>query len=319
MKKNKSDKLGISVSVVVPVYNSQGCTELLYKRLSAVLGKITKKWELILVNDCSRDNSWNILKNLAKKKNVVAVNLMNNFGQHNAVMCGLKLAKGKYVITMDDDLQHPPEEIPKLLKAMVKGKFKVVYGQYKQKKHGLIRDFVSKTVNKMLSKVTGTGYHVTSFRAIEKNVVKEMVKFDNFNIMIDVLIKDIVSNKKVGHCRVQHHKRRIGKSNYSFTKLASYALNMIFNYTLWPLRLATIFGFVFAALSALLGVFYFVYFLAIGVDVRGWTSLSLLITFFSGVILFVLGIFGEYLGKIYLNINHKPQYIIEDIVIKKRR
>ncbi len=316
MKKNKINNP--DVSIVVPVYNSQGCTELLYKRLSKVL--TNKNWELILVNDCSIDNSWNVLKKLAENnKNVVAVNLMNNFGQHNAVMCGLKLAKGKYVITMDDDLQHPPEEVPKLLNGITDKGFKVVYGQYKQKKHGLFRDFVSKSVNRFLSKVTGTGYIVTSFRAIEKSVVKEMTKFDNFNIMIDVLIKDIVSNKKIGHCRVQHHRRRIGKSNYSFRRLASYALNMIFNYTLWPLRIATILGFVFAGLSVLLGVFYFVYFLTFGIDVKGWTSLMLLITFFSGVILFVLGIFGEYLGKIYLNISHKPQYIIENIVIKKRR
>jgi undecaprenyl-phosphate 4-deoxy-4-formamido-L-arabinose transferase len=310
-KKNTSKE----ISIVVPVYNSEGSLKLLYEEIKKAIGNRT--WELILVNDSSIDKSWDMIRSLSEKDNkVTGINLSNNFGQHNAIMCGLKFAKGKYVITMDDDLQHPPEEISKLVHELVNNKKRVVYGQYKQKQHGWFRDLCSKGVNKIISKVTGSGYNVTSFRAIKKSVVKDIVNFDNYNIMIDVIIKDIVSSRDVGHIKVKHNKRTIGASNYSFKKLFSYAINMVYNYTLWPLRIATFLGFLISFLSILLGVFYLIWYFMYGISVQGWTSLMLLISILSGLLLFMLGIFGEYLGKMYWIINHKPQYIIKNIIRK---
>ncbi|MBD3282901.1 glycosyltransferase [Candidatus Pacearchaeota archaeon] len=301
----------MEISVVIPVFNSEDCVDLLYDKLSKVLKKITKTWEIIFVNDSSSDNSWKKISEI-KDKRVVKINLMNNFGQHNAIMCGLNYAKGKIVLTMDDDLQHPPEEIPKLIKKIKEG-YLVVYGQYKEKKHGLFRDFCSKNVNKILSKITGTGYNVTSFKAIRQIVVKKLIQFKNYNIMLDVFINDLVSSKNVGHCEVKHKKRKIGKSNYTLKKLISFALNMIFNYTIWPLRFSTIIGFIVSSISLFLGLFEFIIYFTYGIDVPGWTMLFLVVTFVLGNILFILGIFGEYLGKIYLIVNKKPQFVIKEV------
>ncbi len=306
----------LECSIVVPVYNSQDSLKLLHQKISEAFGD--RKWELILVNDSSKDRSWKVMNEISEMDDrVTIVNLMNNFGQHNATMCGFKFAKGKYVVTMDDDLQNPPSEVIKLLDAIIHGNSKVVYGQYKSKRHGWFRDLCSKWVNRSLAKITGTGYNVTSFRIIDKSVINEIIKFDNYNVNIDVLIKNIVSNRGVGHCKVIHRKRTVGKSNYSFKKLFGYAVNMIFNYTVWPLRIATIFGFLISFFSILLGVLHFIYYLFYGADVKGWTSLMLLITFLSGLILFMLGIFGEYIGNIYLVVSKSPQYIIKNVRVNK--
>ena len=305
-------------SVVVPVYNSEGSLRELYQRLNAVFISLHQSWELILVNDCSKDGSWKVLQELAQAhQNAKAINLMNNFGQHNALMCGFQYASGKLVVTMDDDLQHPPEEISKLISRMQQGNYSVVYGQYARKRHGLFRDFVSGAVNDVLSRITGSGYRVTSFRIMEREVVEKITKYQQYNVMIDVFIKDTVASSYIGHVLVEHHSRKIGKSNYSFKKLGWYAVNMIFNYTVWPLRVATLLGFFFS-LAGFGGVaLEVVLYLFNGTPVRGWASLFLSITFFSGIVLFILGIIGEYTGRIFLNVNQKPQYVVKEIARRK--
>jgi len=300
-------------SVVVPVYNSEETLKKLHERLGGVFKKLKKSWELVLVNDCSKDKSWSVIKDIAAKdKRVIAINLRNNFGQHNASMCGLNFAKGDYIITMDDDLQHPPEEILRLIKKIKENNYDIVYGQYTKKRHGLFRDLCSHLVNKSLAKITGTGYKVTHFRIMKKCIKEEIIQHKNYNINIDVVTKDIVAPKNVGHCLVRHSIRTIGESNYSFRKLVLYAINMVFSFTIWPLRIATILGFLFFGVSIILAVFYFSYYLFYGLEVSGWTSLSLSITFFSGMTLFMLGIIGEYVGKIFLNIIQKPQFVIKE-------
>ena len=314
-----ANKNPIQFSVVVPVYNSEGSLKILYRRLSKVFASLNNRWELILVNDCSRDNSWNVMQELASdNQNVVAVNLTNNFGQHNAIMCGFSFARGKYVVTMDDDLQNPPEEIIKLAKTIIDGNYSVVYGLFTTCGYGLLRDYCSAFVHKIISNITSSGYTTSSFRIIEHSVVKKIIGFKQYNVMIDVLIKDIVGRRNIGHCRVENHPRTIGKSNYSFKKLFLHALNMIFNYTLWPLRFASMLGFLFSFLGIIMGVYSLLYYLFYGVSISGWTSIMIAITFFSGAILFVLGIIGEYIGRIFLNVNQKPQYFIKEIVSKRK-
>ncbi len=310
-------------SIVVPVYNSQDSLEKLVNRLDSVFVKLNTTWQLILVNDCSKDKSWDVIQSIqSKHPQIIAINLLNNFGQPNAIMCGLNHANGKYIITMDDDLQHPPEEIPKLYHYLLKHNLSVVYGQYqsnKDRKRGLLRDIASLTVHKLISKITGSGYAVTSYRIMDQQVVQNLCKSSQYYVMIDVLIKDTVSPMYIGTCPVEHHERTIGKSNYSYKKLAMYALNMIFTFTTWPLRLATILGLIFSAISFAAALFYVVYYLIAGINVSGWTSLMLSVTFLSGVILFVLGIIGEYLGRIFLNVSNKPQYIIKEIKQKNQK
>ena len=303
----------IDFSVVVPVYNSADSLKELYLRISQVFNKLQSSWEIILVNDCSGDQSWKILQEISNSNdNVTVINLMNNFGQHNATLCGLKRAAGEYIITIDDDLQHPPEEIIKLIQLIRKGDFSVVYAQFKNKSYAGFRNFCSNLVNKFIGKIVGMNYLVTQFKIMRKNVVDHLVEFKQYNVMLDVLIRDIVDGSKIGHCLVKHKKRKHGKSNYSFKKLASYATNMIFNFTTWPLKIAIWIGFLFSFLSFVIGAFLIFYYLIFGVSVSGWTSLIISLMFFSGLILFVLGVIGDYLGKIFLNINNKPQYVIKD-------
>ncbi len=307
-------------SIVVPVYNSEDSLRLLHERLEKVFTSLNATWELILANDCSNDKSWDVMQELAQKdRRVIAINLLNNFGQHNAIMCGLHHATSHYIVTMDDDLQHPPEEIVKLAQTIEAGDYSIVYGQYEQKRHGGFRDFCSMAVNKILSRITGSGYNVTSFRIMRHEVAAQIIRSTQYYVMIDVLIKDTVHNSRVGHCVVEHHSRTIGKSNYSFKKLFWFALNMIFNFTTWPLRLASILGLIFSLLSFTAGFFYIIYYLIEGIKVSGWTSLMLAITFLSGLILFVLGIMGEYLGRIFLNVGNKPQFVVKDIVSRNNK
>ncbi|HEY4523526.1 MAG TPA: glycosyltransferase family 2 protein [Candidatus Paceibacterota bacterium] len=307
----------IEYSVVVSVYKSEDSLKLLCERLTAVFHSFNSSWELILVNDCSPDGSWDVCRALAlEDRRVTAINLTNNFGQHSAAMCGFAHAKGEYVITMDDDLQHPPEEIVKLAKTIKEGGFSVVYGQYNRRKYKWYKNIPSVVLNQLISKITGSGYIATTFRILKRSVAEKLVNFKQHNVIVDVLIKDVVSKRDVGHVVVEHHEREIGTSSYSYKKLFLHALNMIFNYTIWPLRLGTILGLVLSALSILLGIYYLVDYFIRRVPVAGFTSLIVIMTFLFGTILFVLGVIGEYLGRIFLNINQKPQYYVKEICKK---
>lgn len=318
MGQKKSNEKKPDVSVVVPVYNSEQSLPELYRRLGETFERLSLSWELILVNDCSKDSSWHVAESLTHTHhNVIAINLMNNFGQHNAIMCGFHYAVGEYLVTMDDDLQHPPEEVSKLWNTIRSKNYLLVYGQYEQKRHGWFRDFCSKTVNKILSRITGSGYGVTSFRIVRREVIEKITRHNQYNVMIDVLLKETVASSFVGHCGVEHHPRTLGKSNYSFRKLFWYALNMVFSYTLWPLRLATVLGFFFALLGIAGGILLLIYYFKQGVAVSGWTSLILAVVFFSGIILFMMGVIGEYVGRIFLNINQKPQFVVKDVIDRR--
>lgn len=309
-------------SVVVSVYKSQDSLKLLYERLTAVFRSLNGStrlttgatWELILVNDCSPDGSWQVCKELAEKDaRVTAINLTNNFGQHSAAMCGFAHARGEYVITMDDDLQHPPEEIVKLAKTIREGNFSIVYGQYNRRKYKWFKNIASIALNKLISRITGSGYIATTFRIMKQAVAEKLVAFKQHNVIVDVLIKDIVSKRDVGHVVVEHHEREIGTSSYSYIKLFLHALNMIFNYTIWPLRLGTILGLILSVLSFLLGLYYLLNYFITRVPVAGFTSIMVVVAFLFGVVLFVLGVIGEYIGRIFLNSNQKLQYGVKEI------
>lgn len=303
----------VKYSVVIPVYNSEMSLNNLHERLTKTFEKITSSYNIIMVDDCSRDNSWRVMEKIhSQDKKVKIIRLMRNFGQHNALMCGFNNANSDYVITMDDDLQHPPEEIPKLTDKINEG-YDVVYGQYRNKRHNMFKNFGSRMVNKILKKITENRFDITSFRIIDKKVIDHIIKFNNYNVIVDVFISNVVSNRNIGVCLVEHGARRYGKTNYSFKDLLFFAMSMIFNYSISPLRLATITGFMISFLSALLGVIILIRFFLHKITVSGWTSLILSIAFFSGLILFVLGIIGEYIGRIFLSISNKPQFIIREI------
>lgn len=304
-------------SIVVPVYNSEASLYELYSRTKKTFEKTDDAFEMILVDDGSRDKSWKVLEKLhSRDKRIKIIQLIRNFGQHNALICGLGYATGDFAITIDDDLQHPPEEIPKLIAEIRKG-YDVVYGQYIRKEHGFGRNFGTDFINYILRKVTYRNFNLTSFRIIRKVVVDKMVKHHNFTVNIDVCISNLVTNEKVGLTLVKHQKRKFGKTNYSLRKLIAFTINLILNFSTFPLQIASVMGLSFSFLSFLAAIGLLAdHFFLHKVFLPGWTSLILIVIFFSGLILFVLGIIGEYISRIFLSFNNKPQFEIREVKLK---
>jgi undecaprenyl-phosphate 4-deoxy-4-formamido-L-arabinose transferase len=317
--KSKARKNTVSISVVVPVYNSQQVLHTLIKRLEQVLVTLSAQFELILVNDGSRDESWSAIKKLAAQYPfVVGINLLRNYGQHNALLCGIREARYGIIVTIDDDLQHPPEEIPKLMAELQNG-FDVVYGRPMQEEHGIWRDFASQITKLALQSSMGvrSARNVSPFRIFRTKVRESFYSYQGPFPNIDVLLT--WGATQFGALPVRHEPRRIGKSNYNFTKLLSHAMNMITGFSVLPLQLAGIIGILFTFFG--LAIFVYVvtrYVLQDGnIPVQGFTFLASIISIFSGAQLFALGIIGEYIARMHFRIMDRPVYIVESKFISQ--
>jgi polyisoprenyl-phosphate glycosyltransferase len=306
----------IKLSIVIPVFNASNTIELVVRDLKETLHQYTL--EIILVNDFSKDNSWEVIERIISlNSEVIGINLLNNFGQQNATMSGIKNSTGDYVITLDDDYQHPPTEIKKLLSEIIENDYEIVFGIYKSKKHNIYRNLSSNLVRKVINRIVNSKVKTSSFRIMTRILANEISKFDNSFIVINAIISKIIPYERIGQCFVEHNERILGKSNYNFSKLFAFALNMIFNYTIFPLRLASILGLLGFTVTVLIG-FYTIYaYISGSITVPGYTSTLLIMTFFSSIILFSLGIIGEYIGRIYLHIIQSPHYVIKEIKTSK--
>jgi polyisoprenyl-phosphate glycosyltransferase len=305
----------IKYSVVIPVYNGEFYLEEVSHRIKNTFEKITDDYELIFVDDGSKDQSWKKLQEIQKKdEKIKIIKLSRNYGQHNATLCGLRNGNGKYLLTLDQDLQHPPEEIPKLIKKIEEG-YSLVYGRYRKKKHHWFRNFGSKITNKTLSKIAGRDFVITSFRIIKKAAIDSLEDFENPEVIIDILLSQVISDRDIGVVLV-NHKQNKRDSNYSSFKLINISLNMIFNYTTAPLKIASILGLIFSLLGFGTALFYVIKYSLGYTTISGFTSVIAAVSFFSGLILLVLGVIGEYLGRIFVAVNKKPQYKIEKRLIK---
>lgn len=265
------------------------------------------------MNDGSRDQSYKVLRGLSKKyDNLCILNLSKNFGQHNATVAGLNYAKGEYVITMDDDLQHPVAEIFKLMSEIEKG-YDVVYGEY-PKHENLFRNAGSMVNDLMMDVMIGKPGELrfSSFRIIRSFVIKEMIKYDAPYPYLDGLIVRITLN--IGTIRVEHRERNVGSSNYTVKKLISLWLNGFLNFSILPLRLFAYIGIIFAIAGFLSAIVVMIRALFFFVPVQGWASLMVSTLIFSGVQLLSIGMVGEYIGRIYLTQNKTPQYVIKELV-----
>lgn len=305
------DDVAVKVSVVVPVYNSEDTLRMLVKELASVLSGYA--YEIILVNDGSRDRSLAICREIASEDDhVLLVDLARNFGQHNAIMAGLTQATGDWVVLIDDDLQHPPGEIPKLLGAAFSG-YDVVYGKYKQKKHTLFRNFGSSLNDYMATLLIKKPRHLyfSSFKVLRAFVVREIVKYQSAYPYVDGLIFRTTQN--IGSVEVEHHERTLGRSNYTLRKLLSLWANMFTNFSILPLRVATFAGLTMAGLSFLMGIVAVILKFTMDVLPPGWASLIVALVWFSGVQLACIGLLGEYVGRIYLSSNQTPQYVIKEV------
>ena len=309
----------MSLSVVVPVYNSEGTLGMLVDRLGAVLEATGEPFELILVNDGSRDRSWDVTLQLAAQHHwIAAINLMRNYGQHNALLCGIRAARGETIVTIDDDLQNPPEEIPELLAKLKEG-YDVVYGTPLRQQHGLWRNFASLATKLALQEAIGaqTARQVSAFRAFRTRIREAFADYRGAFVSIDTLLT--WGTTKFAAVGVRHEPRTVGTSNYTLRKLLAHSMNMMTGFSTLPLRFATYIGFVFTLIGlAILIVVLFRYFTA-GDSVPGFPFLASIIAIFSGAQLFALGIFGEYLARVFVRITDAPPYIVRDAVNRNDR
>lgn len=304
----------IVLSVVIPVYNSESTLRELKERLDKVLHHLVgaDRFEIVFINDGSKDSSWALLKEMAIcNSHVIAINLMRNFGQHNAIMCGLSNAKGEYVVTMDDDLQNPPEEIPKLFDEINIG-CDVVYGIYQEKNHPFFRNIGSECVQFIYRKTFNAKTKLTAFRIMRGELVSRILSYEKSFTFIDGLISWYTT--RIGAVTVRHDSRKIGKSGYSIKMLLILALNLMTNFCIAPLQVATATGLLFALFGFVFGAFFVIKKAFWGIPVSGFTSLIVTVTVFSGVQLLTVGMLGEYIGRIHINVNNRPQYAIRELI-----
>lgn len=301
-----------TLSIVVPVYNSEKSLPLLIEQLSGVLPDLAAHYEVILVNDGSRDQSWKVISDLSQRYSFVrAINMMRNYGQHNALLCGIRQAYGDVIVTMDDDLQHPPEEIHKLLAKLDEG-YDVVYGTPKNEKHGLLRDFASQFTKLALQSAMGaqTARQVSAFRAFRTIVRQSFATYHAPFVSIDVLLT--WGTTRFTAIPVREDERTIGVSNYTFRKLVTHALNMTTGFSVVPLQIASLMGIGLAGFSVIVLAYVLVRYMIQGTPVPGFPFLASIIGLFSGAQLLALGIMGEYLARMHARLQDRPTYVVRE-------
>jgi glycosyltransferase involved in cell wall biosynthesis len=302
------------LSVVVPVYRSESILPDLAARLSQVLPGLAQRYELILVNDCSPDHSWEQISKLRRQYPwILGVNLMRNYGQHNALLCGLRSAKYELIVTMDDDLQHPPEEIWKILKKLSEG-YDVVYGTPEQEQHGLGRDLASLATKMALRNIMGADIasQVSAFRGFRRHVTNAFRQYEGSFVSIDVLLT--WGTNRFSATKVRHELRRLGTSGYTFRKLVTHAMNMMTGFSTVPLQFASIVGFCFTLFGVGVLGYVIARFFISGDKVPGFPFLASIVSIFSGAQLFALGIIGEYLARMHFRMMDRPSYAVREVI-----
>lgn len=298
------------VSVVIPAYNSEQSLRPLVERLQPVLRQVAGESEIILVNDGSRDGTWEQIRTLAEQhERIVGINLMRNYGQHNALLCGIRAARYDVVVTLDDDLQHPPEEIPKLLDRLERG-CDVVYGRPEIEPHGIWRNLSSRITKWALQSAMGaeTARQTGAFRALRTQLRDAFADYRSSFVSIDVLLT--WSTKRFAAVKVRHDPRTLGTSNYTFGMLLTHALNMMTGFSTLPLQIASMMGFALTAFGLIVLVYVVGRYLLADGSVPGFPFLASIIAIFSGAQLFCLGIIGEYLARMHFRMMERPTYVL---------
>lgn len=305
------DACKVKITIVIPVYNSEDTIDALVRQLIAELSHVYAL-EIVLVNDGSTDDSERICTNLYDQYPAMVrfYSLAKNVGEHNAVMAGLNHASGDYIVIMDDDFQNPVSEVIKLVQAGIKSDNDVIYTSYDKKQHDFWRNagswFNDKVANVMLKKPQGL--YLSSFKLMNKFLVQEIIKYEQPYPYIDGLIMRTTDN--IGKIKVSHHERKDGRSGYTVRKLIRLWLNMFINFSILPLRVSIIIGFIFSFVGLLLGINTVFEKIANPALPLGWASLIVVTCIFAGVQLIALGMIGEYVGRIFLSQNRKPQFTV---------
>jgi undecaprenyl-phosphate 4-deoxy-4-formamido-L-arabinose transferase len=299
-----------TVSAVIPVYNSAQSLKALHQALTLVLQASAEDYEIIFVEDCGKDNSWQIIESLCALDNhTKGIKLSRNYGQHNALLCGIRQVQYEIVVTLDDDLQNPPSEIPKLL-SQLSNEVDVVYGTPQSEKHGLLRNLASVLTKIALQKGMGVeaARSVSAFRAFRTKLRDGFATYQGPFVSIDVLLTWSTSRFKA--IPVLHESRAIGQSNYTFGKLFNHAFNMLTGFSTVPLQVASLMGFLFMLFGIGILVWVIGRYFMLGGSIPGFPFLASIISIFSGVQLFALGVFGEYLARIHFRTMDKPSYVV---------
>jgi undecaprenyl-phosphate 4-deoxy-4-formamido-L-arabinose transferase len=284
----------------------------LIARLKPVLAENHDEFEAILVDDGSDTNVWQVIEGLAATHDWIrGVRLMRNFGQHNALLCGTRLARYEIILTMDDDLQHPPEEIPKLLARLDEG-FDVVYGTPLEERHGLWRNIASQMTKIALRGAMGaeTAMKVSAFRVFRTELRRAFADCPGPFISLDVLLT--WGTTRFDALPVRHDSRIDGTSHYTVRKLITHALNMMTGFSTVPLQIASLIGFAFTLFGVAALVYVVGRYLIQGTSVPGFPFLASMIAIFSGAQLFALGIIGEYIARIHLRSMERPAYTVRE-------
>jgi glycosyltransferase involved in cell wall biosynthesis len=301
----------MNLSIIVPVYKGEKLVEPLVAQLSKELPTFTEYYEIIFVNDGSPDNSWAIIQSLTDKyKGVRGICMMRNYGQHNATLCGVRLARYEVIVTMDQDLQHRPEDIPLLLTKLEEG-YDVVYGAPKKLPQGFLRNLMTASIKQILARVIGLPAvrNVSAFRAFRTNLRDAFANFQSPTLILDVLL----SWGTTRFTSVPVNIAQAEGTSYNFRMLVRTALLILTGYSTLPLRFASWIGFVMTIFG--LGVFVYVLFIYFSAgSIPGFPFLASIIALFSGAQLFALGIFGEYLARMFDRSMDRPTYVIDKMV-----
>lgn len=303
-----------TLSVVIPLYRSAATIG----DVVSGLGKLEVQGgiEIVLVNDGSPDDTWEVCKALRCSAGValVLVDLARNFGEHNAVLAGLRIARGEWVVTMDDDGQNPPAEVMSLLREARAGRHDVVFGNYEEKRHAAWRNLGSACVNKLAEWVLEKpkGLYLSSFRCMSAVLVSEIARYDGPYPYIDGLV--LQSTSRIGSVTVTHEARDSGASGYTIRKLARLWMNLFVNFSVLPLRFATFLGLLMGAVGLLGVIAVLILWLQNIGPAFGWGSLMAALLMFSGAQLVVVGLIGEYVGRTYISLNRKPQSVVREVL-----
>ena len=304
----------MDISAIVPVYRSAPILPELHRRLTAALSSTAERYEIILVEDAGGDESWSVIEQLAEgDPHVRGIRMSRNYGQHNALLCGVRAARYGVIVTLDDDLQNPPEEIETLV-ARLGEDVDVVYGTPEHEQHGFFRNQGSRITKLALQSAMSaeTARNVSAFRAFRGPLREAFAAYRGPYVSIDVLLT--WGTTRFSHVRVRHEPRHAGQSNYTFRTLVTHALNMMTGFSTLPLQVASLIGFAFTLFGfGILVLVLATYVSNGGSSVPGFAFLASIIAIFSGAQLFALGVIGEYLARMHFRTMDRPTYLVQQV------
>lgn len=299
------------ISFVIPCYRSAQTIEKVVKEIDETMaGLLDYTHEIVLVNDCSPDNTFEVITSLCNRSdNIIGIDLARNFGQHAALMAGLRETSGDYVICLDDDGQTPADEAGKLIDALEAGN-DAVYARYEHKKHSAFRNFGTYMNEKMAEHMLGKprDLYVSSYFGVKRFVVEDMKRYENaYPYVIGLVLR---ATRKIVNVDVNHREREVGRSGYTFSKLMALWINGFTAFSIKPLRISAAFGGVMAFAGLVYGIYTIIRHFVVGAAPMGYASMMSALVFIGGMLMLMLGLLGEYIGRTYISLNNSPQYVI---------